>query len=288
MKMITRSAAPANAFPPGVRKRASERRSSSSPPTHSTPKEAARSPERELASANEAHDDDDESVPSLVIDMSVRSEDQQEAAQGKDWTTVVNGRAARPKFKLGSLVDHASAYLAITALEDENPTLRMRAADAAIPKCSPGRRHRPDWWFYNEDVREHNHRVNLHRKLYKRQPNPTNLRLLQDVVSRARQVSQRAREAKWLEWCASFNQHTSLGQLWRNVRTISGGPPPRPPPTHTPQPRAERLIVFVHREKAPRPLPPPAHRHFQKQFDKQPLRAVREARGNLYVAAPPP
>ncbi|KAG0713402.1 hypothetical protein GWK47_016297 [Chionoecetes opilio] len=41
----------------------------------------------------------------------------------------------------------------------------QRAADAAIPKCSPGRRHRPDWWFYNEDVGEHNHRVNLHRKL---------------------------------------------------------------------------------------------------------------------------
>ncbi|KAG0695837.1 hypothetical protein GWK47_026776 [Chionoecetes opilio] len=38
---------------------------------------------------------------------------------------LVNGRAARPKFKLGSLEDHASAYLAITALEAENPTLRM-------------------------------------------------------------------------------------------------------------------------------------------------------------------
>ncbi|KAG0715521.1 Nucleic-acid-binding protein from mobile element jockey [Chionoecetes opilio] len=111
----------------GLRSAAQNPRSSSSPPTHLTPKEAARSPERELASANEAHDDDDESVQSLVIDMSVRSEDQQEAAQGKDWTTVVNGRAARPKFKLGSLVDHASAYLAITALEDENPTLRMEA-----------------------------------------------------------------------------------------------------------------------------------------------------------------
>ncbi|KAG0717788.1 hypothetical protein GWK47_007941 [Chionoecetes opilio] len=119
--MITRSAAPANVSPPGVGKRASERPSSSSPPKHSTPKEADRSPEREreLPSADDAYgNDDDESEPPLVIDMSVRSEDQQEAAQGKDWTTMVNGRAARPKFKLGSLEDQpsASTYLAITAL----------------------------------------------------------------------------------------------------------------------------------------------------------------------------
>ncbi|KAG0721671.1 hypothetical protein GWK47_046006 [Chionoecetes opilio] len=90
------------------------------PPKHSTPKEADPSPqrERELASADDTYDvDDDESEPPLVIDMSVRGEDQQEAAQGKDWTTMVNGRAARPKFKLGSLVDQpsASTYLAITA-----------------------------------------------------------------------------------------------------------------------------------------------------------------------------
>ncbi|KAG0716376.1 putative RNA-directed DNA polymerase from transposon BS [Chionoecetes opilio] len=158
----------------------------------------------------------------------------------------------------------------------------QRAADAAIPKCSPGRRHGPDWWFYNEDVREHNHRVNLHSKLYKRQPNPTNLRLLQDVVSRARQVSQRAREAKWLEWCASFNQHTSLGQLWRNVRTASGAAPPptsRPP---TPTPRGGEAHRRVHRERLQRPTssshtPPP-------QLRQHRVEAVREARGEPDVA----
>lgn len=77
----------------------------------------------------------------------------------------------------------------------------MMAVNAAIPKFPQGRRHHPNWWFYNEEVREHNHRVNVHRKLYKKRPNtPTNLRLLQDVVARARQVSQQAKEAKWLEW----------------------------------------------------------------------------------------
>ncbi|KAG0712309.1 hypothetical protein GWK47_018779 [Chionoecetes opilio] len=157
----------------------------------------------------------------------------------------------------------------------------QRAADAAIPNCSPGRHHRPDWWFYNEDVREHNHRVNLHRKLYKRQPNPTNLQLLQDVVSHAQDRCDR--EAKWLEWCASFNQHTSLGQLWRNVRTASGAAPPRPAAHPHPHREAERLIgVFTARGSSAQL--PPHTRHLQQQLRQYRVEAVREARGEPDVA----
>ncbi|KAG0713761.1 hypothetical protein GWK47_015507 [Chionoecetes opilio] len=159
----------------------------------------------------------------------------------------------------------------------------QRASDAAIPKCSPGHRHRPDWWFYNEDVREHNHRVNLHRKLYKRQPSPTILRLMQDVVTRARQVSQRAREAKWLEWCASFNQHTSLAQLWRNVRTASDAAPPRPAAHLHPHREAERLIgVFTARGSSAQL--PPRIRHLQQQLRQHRVEAVREAHREPDVA----
>ena len=153
----------------------------------------------------------------------------------------------------------------------------QRAADAAIPRCAPSRRHRPDWWFYNEEVREHNHRVNVHRKLYKKRPNPTNLKLLQDVVARARQVSQRAREAKWLEWCATFSHHTSLSQLWRSVRTASGAAPPRPAAHPHPRQEAERLAdVFTERGSSAQL--PPHTRRLQQQL--RPLRdeAVREAR----------
>ncbi|KAG0727539.1 hypothetical protein GWK47_034479 [Chionoecetes opilio] len=91
--------------------------------------------------------------------------------------------------------DHYATLTTVTVAPPERDLTAaiQRAADAAIPKSSPGRRHRPNWWFYNEDVREHNHRVNLHRKLHEKRPNPTNLRLLQDLVTRARQVSQRAR-----------------------------------------------------------------------------------------------
>ena len=150
------------------------------------------------------------------------------------------------------------------------------AADAAIPRTSPGRRRRPDWWFYSEEVREHNHRVNVHRKLHKRRPSATTLKLLQDVVTRAREVSQRAKEAKWLEWCSTFSQHTSLGQLWRRVHTATGGAPPRPAAHPHPRQEAERLIAAFTARGSSEQLPPNT-RHLQHQLRPHRDAATREA-----------
>ncbi|KAK3886587.1 hypothetical protein Pcinc_009235 [Petrolisthes cinctipes] len=83
--------------------------------------------------------------------------------------------------------------------------------------CAPSRRHRTDWWYYNDE----------------------------EVVARARQVSLRAKEDKWLEWCATFSQHTSLGQMWRSVRTASGAAPPRPAAHPHPQQEAEKARHYL-------------------------------------------
>ncbi|KAK3889161.1 hypothetical protein Pcinc_006736 [Petrolisthes cinctipes] len=150
------------------------------------------------------------------------------------------------------------------------------AATTAIPMCAPSRRHRTDWWYYNDEVREYNHRVNLHWKLYKKRPNPNNLRLLQEVVARARQVSLRAKEDKWLEWCATFSQHTSLGQMWRSVRTASGAAPPRPAAHPHPQQEAERLATIFTSRGSSDQLP--LHtRRTQQQLQPHRDEAVREA-----------
>ncbi|KAK3892275.1 hypothetical protein Pcinc_003896 [Petrolisthes cinctipes] len=150
------------------------------------------------------------------------------------------------------------------------------AATTAIPMCAPSRRHQTDWWYYNDEVREHNHRVNLHRKLYKKRPNPNNLRLLQQVVARARQVSLRAKEDKWLEWCATFSQHTSLGQMWRSVRMSSGAAPPRPAAHPHPQQEAERLATTFTSRGSSDQLP--LHtRRTQQQLQPHRDEAVREA-----------
>ncbi|KAK3886540.1 hypothetical protein Pcinc_009313 [Petrolisthes cinctipes] len=150
------------------------------------------------------------------------------------------------------------------------------AATTAIPMCAPSHRHQTDWWYYNDEVREHNHRVNLHRKLYKKRPNPSNLRLLQEVVARAWQVSLRAKEDKWLEWCATFSQHTSLGQMWRSVRTASGAAPPRPAAHPHPQQEAERLATTFTSRGSSDQLP--LHtRRTQQQLQPHRDEAIREA-----------
>ncbi|XP_076044675.1 uncharacterized protein LOC143027293 [Oratosquilla oratoria] len=151
-----------------------------------------------------------------------------------------------------------------------------RAANAPIPRKAPSRRHRPNWWFYNEEVWEHNHRVNIHRKLYKRRPNPISLRLLQDVVSRAREVSLKAREAKWLEWCASFSHHTSLSQLWKSVKTASGAAPPRPAAHPHPHQEAERLVAEFTARGSSDQLPG-STRRLQQQLRPRRDTAIEEA-----------
>lgn len=109
--------------------------------------------------------------------------------------------------------------------------------------------------------------------LYKKRPNPTNVRFLQDVVARARQVSLRAKEAKWLKWCATFSNHTSLGQLWRSVRTASGTVSPRLPTHPHPQQEAERLDAsFTTCNRLP-----PHTCHIQQQLLPHNDQAVREA-----------
>ena len=160
------------------------------------------------------------------------------------------------------------------------------AADAAMPRTASNRRRRPDWWFYNEKVREHNHRVNVHRRLYEKRPTATNLRLLQDVVARARQVSLSAREAKWLEWCASFSQHTSLGQLWWCFRKASGAAPTRPTAHPRPQQEADRLVNCFTARSSSEQLPPHT-RHLQQQLRPQRDEEVREARDQPHATDQP-
>lgn len=62
------------------------------------------------------------------------------------------------------------------------------------------------------------------------------------MVARARQVSLRAKEAKWLESCATLNQHTSPALGWRNLRRASGAAPPHPTAHSDPQQGAESLV----------------------------------------------
>ena len=123
------------------------------------------------------------------------------------------------------------------------------AADQAIPKTNP-RSHNNDrkWWFKTEKVKRHNRRVNDARKIYKDRPSADNLTFLKEAIFQARQVAKEARTDCWLEWCASFDQHTDLGTLWSHLKIATGRPPPRPPAHANPQEEATKLMTeFTHR-----------------------------------------
>ncbi|KAG7164024.1 putative RNA-directed DNA polymerase from mobile element jockey-like 53, partial [Homarus americanus] len=79
----------------------------------------------------------------------------------------------------------------------------QHAAEKAIPKTNPTNRHHRDYWFYDEEVREQNHRINTFRRHLRQYPSPEGVKLLRAAVQHARQITQKIWEDKWLEWIAT-------------------------------------------------------------------------------------
>ncbi|KAG7162995.1 RNA-directed DNA polymerase from mobile element jockey-like 46, partial [Homarus americanus] len=71
------------------------------------------------------------------------------------------------------------------------------------------------------------------------------------------------REDKWLEWCATFNAHTSLSELWRKLR-IATGKLPRAPAHPQPLQEANRLAEHFAERSSSVQLPPEIRLHLQQ------------------------
>ncbi|XP_076047330.1 uncharacterized protein LOC143028853 [Oratosquilla oratoria] len=65
------------------------------------------------------------------------------------------------------------------------------AAAESIPRTAPSRRNHRNGWFYNQDIKKANHRVNTIRKTLRRHRNPANLANLRTAVEEAREVARR-------------------------------------------------------------------------------------------------
>ncbi|KAG7165507.1 RNA-directed DNA polymerase from mobile element jockey-like 37, partial [Homarus americanus] len=145
----------------------------------------------------------------------------------------------------------------------------QHAAEKAIPKTNRTNRHHKDYWFYNDEVREQNHKINTFRRHLRQYPSPEGVKLLRAAVQHARQITQKIREDKWLEWCATFNAHTSLSELWRKLR-IATGKLPRSPAHPQPLQEANRLAEHFAERSSSAQLPPEIRLHLQQvQMDRE-------------------
>ena len=140
---------------------------------------------------------------------------------------------------------------------EEMVTAALRlAADHAIPMTKPPTRTFKEYWFRDKRVAEMNSRLNATRKLFRNHPTPENRDLLTAVTRHATQVKAEVRDEKWMEWCQSLDSHTSLGAMWKKLRSIRNKGPPPPPSHPDPQGEAERLAEkFASRTKSTN-LPP--------------------------------
>ena len=130
-----------------------------------------------------------------------------------------------------------------------------QAADTTIPKTKPTSRNHKDRWYYNAEVKEYNNRINQIRKLNRKQNTDTTRTHLRAAISIARETTKRIKTEKWLECCASWNPHTRIGEMWRNVRLASGKTPSRQPLYPDPISEANRLVDSFAARSSPDQLP---------------------------------
>ncbi|KAG7164303.1 putative pol-like 26 [Homarus americanus] len=129
----------------------------------------------------------------------------------------------------------------------------QHAAEKAIPKTNSTNRHHKDYWFYNDEVREQNHRINPFRKHLRQYPSPEGVKILRAAVQHARQITQ----------CATFNAHTSLSELWRKLTTATGKLNRSPAHPQLLQ-EANRLAEHFAERSSSAQLPPEIRPHLQQ------------------------
>ena len=109
----------------------------------------------------------------------------------------------------------------INQLEKDLVEALQNAADASIPVVVPTIQKHKNNWYYCLEIKELNAQMNRVRKIFRRKPTEENYELLKEVATYVSAETDAIRHDKWLEWCASLNEHTHIGNLWCDLRRIA-------------------------------------------------------------------
>ena len=107
-------------------------------------------------------------------------------------------------------------------LEKDFVEALQNAADAFIPIVVPTSHQHKDNWYCCPEIKELNAQMNRVRKIFRRNRTEENYELLKEVATHVSAEMDAMCHDKWLEWCASLNEHTQIGNLWRDLRRIAG------------------------------------------------------------------
>ena len=135
-----------------------------------------------------------------------------------------HSKADWPKFK-HSVDEWLTTYRPaddIDQLEKDLVKALQNAADTSILVVVPTSHQHKDNWYYCLEIKELKARMNRVRKIFRRNPTEENYELLKEVVTHVSAKTDAIHHDKWLEWCASLNEHTLIGNLWRDLKRIAG------------------------------------------------------------------
>ncbi|KAK8387589.1 hypothetical protein O3P69_018252 [Scylla paramamosain] len=196
--------------------------------------------------------------------ISSRSVSSLPSAQQQVWNTK---KADWPRFREEILHHLAQTESGLTAddLEHRLVDAFHHAANKAIPKTKKPTHNYKDRWYYDQRVKEYNHRINQARKLNRTHNTETTRGLLRAAIRTAREGKKAIKTEKWLEWCSGMNAHTTLSDLWKHVKTATGKRTLRAPTHPDPEREAARLLQTYVNRASPAQLSPASLAKLEEQ-----------------------
>ena len=155
-------------------------------------------------------------------------------------TSKLNFRKANWNSFQSYFAEFAPTYTAPQDLNQHNKDITdafQTAAKRSIPSTKPTIP-RKEAWYYSLEIKAAKNMVNQHVRLFRNHPTPGNRTLLREVLNHAREVAATERSAKWLQWCDGLNEHTSVSDMWRQLKRATGAStstPLHPNPQHQAQ-----------------------------------------------------